>query len=202
MSSPHHLLWLSVSRFPLFERTPDILGCCLVTKLCLTLRTQQTVAHQAPLSMGFPRQEFWSGLPFPSQGILSTQGLNLHLLHWQAESLPLSHPESCYIGLGLPLMTSSYLDHLQRPQFQIGSHFQVPGVMTSVSLLGGHNTAHGTFPNVGKCHSHFIIALPYSSLCTSFPASSPTLLHPLFTRHSTNIYAVVTVSSPLCPSLC
>ena len=30
--------------------------------------TQRTVAHQAPLSMGFPRQEYWSGLPFPSLG--------------------------------------------------------------------------------------------------------------------------------------
>ena len=30
----------------------------------------QTVAHQAPLSMGFPRQEYWSGLPFPPPGDL------------------------------------------------------------------------------------------------------------------------------------
>ena len=30
--------------------------------------TPWTVAHQAPLSMGFPRQEYWSGEPFPSQG--------------------------------------------------------------------------------------------------------------------------------------
>ena len=30
--------------------------------------TLWTVAHQAPLSMGFPRQEYWSGLPFPSPG--------------------------------------------------------------------------------------------------------------------------------------
>ena len=35
--------------------------------LCATLRT---VAHQAPLSMGFPRQECWSGLPFPSPSTL------------------------------------------------------------------------------------------------------------------------------------
>ena len=38
---------------------------CLVTKLCPTLETPKTVACQAPLSMGFPRQESWSGLPFP-----------------------------------------------------------------------------------------------------------------------------------------
>ena len=49
-----------------------------------------TIACQAPLSMGFSRQEYWNGLPFPSPGIFPTQGLNphlLHLLHWQADSL-------------------------------------------------------------------------------------------------------------------
>ena len=37
--------------------------------------TLWTVAHQAPLSMGFPRQEYWSGLPFPSPGDLSDPGI-------------------------------------------------------------------------------------------------------------------------------
>ena len=37
-----------------------------VTQSCLTLATPWTVAYQAPLSMGFSRQEHWSGLPFPS----------------------------------------------------------------------------------------------------------------------------------------
>ena len=37
--------------------------------------TSQTVAHQAPLSMGFPRQEYWSGLPFSSPGDLPDPGL-------------------------------------------------------------------------------------------------------------------------------
>ena len=40
-------------------------GGDLVAKLCLTLVTPWTVACQAPLSMGFPRQEYWSRLPFP-----------------------------------------------------------------------------------------------------------------------------------------
>ena len=39
----------------------------LVTKSCLTLATPWTVACQAPLSMGFSRQEYWSGLPFPRE---------------------------------------------------------------------------------------------------------------------------------------
>ena len=39
--------------------------------------TPWTVAHQAPLSMGFPRQEYWSGLPFLSPGDLPNPGIEL-----------------------------------------------------------------------------------------------------------------------------
>ena len=45
-------------------------GGGLVTKSCLTLVTPWTVAHQASLSMKFSRQEYCSGLPFPSPGDL------------------------------------------------------------------------------------------------------------------------------------
>ena len=64
------------------------------------LATPRTVARQAPLSMGFSRQEYWSekkkkkntgvGCHFQFQGIFPIQGSNphlLHLLHWQADSL-------------------------------------------------------------------------------------------------------------------
>ena len=44
------------------------------------LVTLWTVACQASLSMGFLRQEYWSGLPRPFQGIFPTQGPNLHFL--------------------------------------------------------------------------------------------------------------------------
>ena len=57
--------------------------------------TPWTVAYQAPLSMGFCRQEYWSGLPFLSLGFFLTQGSNqglLHLLHWQVDSLSLAWP--------------------------------------------------------------------------------------------------------------
>ena len=46
-----------------------------VTQLCPTLVTPWTVACQAPLSMEFPRQEYWSGLPFPSPGHLPSPGV-------------------------------------------------------------------------------------------------------------------------------
>ena len=51
--------------------------CGLVTKSCPTLVTPWAVACQAPLSMGFPRQEYWSGVPFPSWGAVSNPGIEL-----------------------------------------------------------------------------------------------------------------------------
>jgi len=42
--------------------------------------TPRTVACQAPLSIGFPRQEYWSGLPFSSPGIFPIQGLKPNVL--------------------------------------------------------------------------------------------------------------------------
>ena len=56
--------------------------------------TLGTAARQAPLSMGFSRQEHRSGLPPPSPGHFPTQGSNLRLLQQQADSLPLRHPGS------------------------------------------------------------------------------------------------------------
>ena len=50
-----------------------------------------TAARQDPLFLGFSRQEYWSGLPFPPAGNLPIQGSNPSLLHWQADSLSLSH---------------------------------------------------------------------------------------------------------------
>ena len=56
--------------------------------------TPWTIIHQAPLSMEFSRKEYWSGLLSPTPGNLPNPGSNLHLLcllHWQVDSLPLSH---------------------------------------------------------------------------------------------------------------
>ena len=47
-------------------------GCGLVAKSCPTHAIPWTVALQAPLSMGFSRQEYWSGLPFPSPTMQET----------------------------------------------------------------------------------------------------------------------------------
>ena len=67
--------------------------------------TPWTVACQAPLSIGFPRQEYWSGSPLPSPGIFPTQGSKSplpRLLHWQVGSLPRAPPENVLMSLRSP----------------------------------------------------------------------------------------------------
>ena len=61
--------------------------------------TLWTVARQAPLSMGFPRQEYWSGFPFLSPGDLPDPRIEPRSPAWKEDSLPLSHQGShnfCY----------------------------------------------------------------------------------------------------------
>ena len=53
-----------------------------------------SVAYQVPPSMGFSRQEFWGGLPFPSPGDLPNPGLNPGLLHCRQTLYRLSHQGS------------------------------------------------------------------------------------------------------------
>ena len=67
--------------------------------------TSWTVAHQAPLSMGFFRQEYWSGLPFPPPDDLPDPGIKPTFLAspaLQVDSLPLSPP-------GKPLKSNMWL---------------------------------------------------------------------------------------------
>ena len=66
--------------------------CAQLLSCTVLSATPWTVAHQAPLSMGFPRQEYWSGLPFHSPEDLPNPGSNPCLRHWQANSLPSELP--------------------------------------------------------------------------------------------------------------
>ena len=73
----------------------------LINKVCVCVcvnysvmsnsATAWTVAHQAPLSMGFLKQGYWSGLPFPSPGDLPNPGTKLRSPALQTDSL-LSEP--------------------------------------------------------------------------------------------------------------
>ena len=64
----------------------------LVAKSGPTLATPWTVACQAPLFMGFSRQEYWNGLPFPSPGDLPDPGIEPGSPALQADSLPTELP--------------------------------------------------------------------------------------------------------------
>ena len=67
---------------------PTTYGGDLVTKSCLTLATPWTVACQAPPSMGFSRQEHWSGLLFSFPGDLPHPGIEPQSTAYQVDSLP------------------------------------------------------------------------------------------------------------------
>ena len=69
------------------------LGVQVLSRVRL-FRTPSTVAHQAPLSTGFSRQEHWNGEPFPSLGHLPDPGVELGSPALQGDSLPLSHREA------------------------------------------------------------------------------------------------------------
>jgi len=69
-----------------------LLVVIVVAKLCLiSFVNPWTVAHLGPLSIGFPRQEYCRGLPFPSPRDLSDPGIEPVFPAWQADSLPLTH---------------------------------------------------------------------------------------------------------------
>ena len=64
------------------------------TQSSLALGNPRTAAHQAPLSMGFSRQEYWSGLSFPPPRDLPDPGIKPASPALQVDSLLLSHWES------------------------------------------------------------------------------------------------------------
>ena len=84
------ILWIAAQILPPFWNVSLLFFClcvCLLSHVRLFV-TPWTVACQAPLSIGFPRQEYWSGLSFPSPGDLTEPGSPA----LQAESLP-SEPQ-------------------------------------------------------------------------------------------------------------
>ena len=83
--------------------------------------TPWTVAHQAPLSMGFSRQEYHNGLPFPPPGDLPNPGIKAESPALQADSLPLSH-------LGSPFLEA------RNPKSRAVSPLKLPGKNLSLFL--------------------------------------------------------------------
>ena len=82
-------------------------GGGLVAKSCLTLNTPWIVACQAPLSMGFSRQEYWSGLPFPSPRDLPDPGIEPRSPALEVDSLPSEPPGKPSLMLIILVLKSS-----------------------------------------------------------------------------------------------
>ena len=100
-----------------------MLNCFSCVQLFGTL---WTVAHQASLSMGFSRQEYWSGLPCPPQGDLPDPGIEPVSPALQADSLPLEPPgkphrthSNVYKSMLFSQFIPSSLSHMSKSLFSI-----------------------------------------------------------------------------------
>ena len=71
--------------------------------------TPWTVAYHAPSSIGFPRQEYWSGLPFPSPGVLPDPGIESECPALQAGALLLGHVSALVIISLLSMSVTLFL---------------------------------------------------------------------------------------------
>ena len=94
-----------------------------VSQLCLTL-WHHSLAHQAPLSLGFSRQEYWVSSHFLVQVIFLTEQLSpclLCLLHWQMDSLPVSTTKSKTKYTKLKI---SYDEEVELPIVQLSQAFE------------------------------------------------------------------------------
>ena len=101
ISGPQNLYWLNAKSliFHIVQgtnRTDEtiILHACLLSRFSHVwfFSTQWTVAHKAPLSMEFSRQEYWNGLPCPPPGDLPYQGVEPRSPSLQADCLPAELP--------------------------------------------------------------------------------------------------------------
>ena len=140
--------------------------CAKSPQLCPTLQTLWTVAHQAPLSMGFPREKYWSGLPCPSPGDPPTQGLSLSLLcflHSQAGSLLLAPPRK-------PKMFSVWFSSVAQshPTLCDLMNRSTPGLLV-----------HHQLPEFTQTHVHQVS----DAIQPSHPLSSPSPPVPKASQH-------------------
>ena len=107
-----------------------------IAQSCLTLCDPWTVAHQVPLSIGFSRQEYWSGLPCPLPGDLPNPGIKPRSPILQANSLPPEPPgKPKNTAVGSP----SLLRRSSQPRNQTGSPaLQADSLPTELSLFNSN----------------------------------------------------------------
>ena len=104
--------------------------------------TPWTVVHQAPLFVGFPRQEYWSEFPFPSPGDFPNPGMKSGSPALQADSLP-SEPPGKPVNTVLQWVAYPFSEESSDPGIKLGSPAlqadslpaELPGKPTFVSAV-------------------------------------------------------------------
>ena len=141
--------------------------------VCLCV-TPWAVAHQAPLSEGLSRQEYWSGRHAPFQGIFSPQRANpclLCLLHWRAGSSPL-------VRLGSPVAAwRAFIENKTTYKWTLASQTCSVYLSVVVQLLSSVRLQHARLPcpspspRVSQTHVHRVGDAAQSShpLSPSYP---------------------------------
>ena len=122
----HVCPWCSYSPNKFLHQGHYVIFLCICSLLVLvfnrsvvsnSLRPQWTVALEAPLSMGFSRQEYWSGLLCHSPGYIPNPGIKLRSPSLQADSLPSELP-------GKPLLSNNFLNDI----WNSGSFLSASGI--------------------------------------------------------------------------
>ena len=97
-----------------------------------SFETPRNVTWEPPLFTGFLRQEYWYGLPFPSPDDLPDSGINLYLLQWQVDSLPMSHQGSSSGIISIFLVSYSWSFGKGRTRImEEEGHLPVPNAKSS-----------------------------------------------------------------------
>ena len=143
--------------------------------MSISFLTPQTVACQASLSMDFPGKNTGVGCHFLFQGIFLTQGSNLSLLHWQADSLPL-----------VPLGKTMLLNKVKSVLRARGQEEQKIVIVTSQSQkpISCHCNRSFLTCNFKKTESR-----NYSSVCRARTCPSVILLHHMHLAQDLEFYA-------------
>ena len=160
----------------------------LVCKSCPTLATPWTIAHQAPVSIGFSRQEYWSGLPFPSPGDLSDTGIKPRSPALQADSLLTELWRKPSIRLSSVQFSHSVVSDSLRPHESKHARPPCPSPTPRV-----HSNS---CPLSQWCHPAISSSVvPFSSCPQSLPASESFPMSQLFTSgsQSTGVSALASV---------
>ena len=138
-----------------------------------------TVTCQSPSSVEFSKQEHWSGCHFLLQGIFLSQGLNLNLLHWMADSLPLHHLGSPWNISSVQFNHSVMSDSLQPHGLQ---HTRPPCPSPTPGVYSN------SCPLSRWCHPIISSSvIPFSSCPQSFPSSGSFQMIQLFTSGGQSI---------------